>query len=63
MRAPSLFLITAALILSTGCGFAQDAGMGLTSNPATPSDPVIYHHKAYPATKYGVSCPATGLSG
>ena len=36
---------------------AQDVGMGSTVNPPAPGDPVVHHHKAYPKTSYGISCP------
>ena len=30
--------------------------LGPTVNPPVAGDPVTHHHKAYPKTKYGISC-------
>ncbi len=37
--------------------YAQNTPLGPTTNPATAGDPIVHHHKAYPKTGYGVSCP------
>ena len=45
------------VVIGSTQALAQSADLGQTSNPATPSDPVVHHHKAYPKTRYGISCP------
>jgi hypothetical protein len=57
MRWVLIALLGSVLALSAPA-VAQDAGtLGPTSNPATPTDPVVHYHKAYPKTSYGISCP------
>ena len=57
MRITLAFLGIVAFSLTAGVGEAQDAPLGPTSNPATASDPVVHHHKAYTQASYGISCP------
>ena len=55
-------LVTLAAVCAIGvAAYAQDMPMGATSNAAVPSDPVVHHHKAYPQTSYGMSCPGDRL--
>ena len=57
MRCLYALAFAGALCFSASSANVQDTTVGPTVNPATPSDPVIHHHKAYPKTSYGVSCP------
>ena len=55
MRLQSLWICLA--VIGGPHAHAQSVDLGTTSNPATSSDPVVHHHKAYAKTQYGISCP------
>lgn len=61
MRALPILVTIAAIWSSVLPADAQTSpdtsGFSPTFNPATRSDPVGHHHKAYAKTTYGISCP------
>ena len=54
------FQVASSLVVAPATGAqAPDpaTSSSLTSNPPVAGDPVTHHHKAYPKTAYGISCP------
>jgi hypothetical protein len=57
MRYPMLLIVTLSQSPALAMAAQDPGGLGSTITPATPSDPVVHHHKAYAKTTYGISCP------